>query len=316
MKKIVAIILSFVLILTFAACSNSKGGETKPTKDSTTTAAPSSPATEKPEPSETTKPAEEKPTSGEVSSDEVVIVDNEHCTFKIVGIDPDNLWGYTLKAYLENKTDDKTLMFSVTGGAINGLQSDPFFGREVAAGKKSNEEITFSSSTLDEVDIGEFTDIELFVRVYDNDDWMADDLAEESVHIYPKGAGAATQYVRKSQSSDVVMIDNDDVTVIVTGYDPDGFWGYTVNFYLINKTDQKLMFTTDDVSVNGYMLDPFYATSVLGGKVAYSSLDWSDDDFDENGITDVEEIEMKFRIYDYDDWMADDLVNELVTLHP
>ncbi|NLC40615.1 MAG: hypothetical protein GX763_06840, partial [Clostridiaceae bacterium] len=222
MRKIVAIFLSFVLILTFAACSNFKSGETKPTKDSTTTAAPSSPATEKPEQSETTKATEEKPTKGDVSFDEVVIVDNEYCTFIITDIDPDNYWGYTLKAYLENKTDDKSLMFSVTDGSINGLQSDPYFGREIAAGKKSNEEISFSSSTLDEVDIGEFTDIELFVRVYDADDWMADDLAEESIHIYPKGLEAATQYVRESQSSDVVMIDNADVTVIVTGYEPDG----------------------------------------------------------------------------------------------
>lgn len=316
MKKITAILLSILLILTFAACSNSESGTTKGSKDTVTTDAPSSPATKMPKASKTSQASEPEATKGEISFDEVVIVDDEYCSFKITEIDPDNMWGYTLKAYLENKTDDKSLMFSVNGASINGLQSDPYFACEVAAGKKANEEISFMDSILDEVDIGEFTDIELFVRVYDAEDWMSDDLAEESIHIYPRGVEAASQFVRERQPSDVVIIDNDSVTVLVTGYDPDGLWGYTVNFYLENKTGQQLMFTSDDVSVNGYMLDPFYATTLLGGKVAFSSLDWSDDNFAENGITDVEEIEMTFRVYDYDDWMADDLVNELLTLHP
>src|SRR5699024_2510800 len=39
-----------------------------------------------------------------VDLDELVVVDNEACSIKITGIDPDNMWGYTLKVLLENKT--------------------------------------------------------------------------------------------------------------------------------------------------------------------------------------------------------------------
>ena len=63
-------------------------------------------------------PEEEQP---EITFEEVVVWDDENCTIKITGIDEDNLWGYTLKAYLENKTSDKTMMFSISSAAINGV---------------------------------------------------------------------------------------------------------------------------------------------------------------------------------------------------
>lgn len=61
------------------------------------------------------------------------------------------LRGYTLKAQLENKSTEKTYMFSVESASINGVQCDPMFASEVAAGKKANEEINFSTDTLEEM---------------------------------------------------------------------------------------------------------------------------------------------------------------------
>lgn len=113
-----------------------------------------------------------------------------------------------------------------------------------------------------------------------------------------------------------VIIDNDYVTVIVTGYEDDEIWGYTANLFLLNKTDKTVMFSVDDASVNGFMADPFYATSVSAGKCAFSSMAWSDTTLEENGITEVEEIEVLFRAYDADDFMGEDFANEVITLNP
>ena len=76
------------------------------------------------------------------------------------------------------------------------------------------------------------------------------------------------------------------------------------------------MFSVDEASVNGFMLDPFYAKSVLAGKCAFSSMSWYNTTLDENGITDIEEIEFKLRAYDADNWMSDDFANEVITLNP
>ena len=136
------------------------------------------------------------------------------------------MWGYTLKAQLENKSTEKTYMFSVESASINGVQCDPMFASEVAAGKKANEEINFSTDTLEENGIVEYTDIELTFKVYDSNDWSADPVGKETIHVYPYGEENAVAFVREAQATDNVIIDNDYVTVIVTGYEDDEIWGY------------------------------------------------------------------------------------------
>lgn len=294
MKRLTALFLALVMLLSLAAC----GGET------TNMASLQG---------ETTK-GEEK-AENEITFTEMVAIENEACTVKITGIDADNMWGYTIKALLENKSADKTYMFSVENAAINGVRCDPFFASEVAAGKKSNTDIIFTDNGLEENGITEYTDIELTFRVYDSNNWTADAVAKETIHIYPYGEDKAIKFVREAQDSDNVIIDNDYVTAIVTGYEKDDVWGYTIDLFLLNKTDKNVMFSVDEASVNGFMADPFYATSVSAGKCAFSSMVWSDAILEENSITEVETIEFKFRAYDEDNWFGDDFANETITLN-
>lgn len=291
MKKMTAYLLGLALMISMTACSSADSDDSGENNDNT--------------------PVETE----EISFEEITVVDNEQCTIKITGIEPDNMWGYTLNAYLENKSDDKTYMFSVQNASVNGLQTDPLFATTVAAGKKSNEEINFSED-LSSYGLTDFTDIQLTFRVYDNDDWMADDVALQTVHVYPYGEDKATTFVRESQSTDHVIVDNENVTIIVTGYDEDGIWGYTMHLYLVNKTDSEVMFSVDDVSVNGFMADPFWAASVAAGKAAFSDVSWSDSTFEDNDITTVEEIEMTWSVYNNEDWTQDDIYNETVVLNP
>ncbi len=252
----------------------------------------------------------------EITFTELVVVDNDDCMIKVTGIDPDNFWGYTLKIQLENKSADKTYMFSVLTAHINGIECDPFFATEVNAGKKANDNIHFTSTTLEENGITDYTDIELTFSVYDSDDLFADDIVQETVHIYPYGEDKAVQFVRPSKESDIVLVDNKDVTVIITDFEDDDIWGYTANLFLINKTDKNLMFSVNDSSINGCMTDPFWATSVNSGKCKFSSMSWSDTTLEENGITDYTDIEITLRVYDSDDLFADDIVQETVHIYP
>ncbi|PKM39615.1 MAG: hypothetical protein CVV04_09550 [Firmicutes bacterium HGW-Firmicutes-9] len=313
MKRIVVAIMAFLLAFSFVGCGSSSSEELIAQEEKEITKV--SNAIEESEPAVVEK-SEPEPEVAEISFNEITAVDNDECVIKITGIDPDNLWGYTVKINLENKSADKTYMFSVQNAAINGVEIDPLFATEVAAGKKSNNEVSFSDDTLKEIGINEVTDIELTFNVYDSNDWMADAVALETVHVYPIGEEKATIFERVSQPTDTVLFDNESISVIVIGYTYDSIWGYTVNLYLANKTDMPLMYAVDEVSVNGYMADPFWAKEVQPGKVAFATMSWSDTTFEENGITQVEEIEMIFSVYDSNDWMADKLINETITLKP
>lgn len=300
MKKLFALILALLMAFSLVACS---GGDTSDV-----------PVENDSQVNESTDNAPKK--DAEITFEELTVVDNEECKITITGIDPDDMWGYTLKALLENKSADKTYMFSVLTASINGVVSDPLFASEVAAGKKANEDINFSDTSLADNGITEYTDIEITFRVYDFDDWSADDVANVTVHIYPYGEEKATTFVREAQPTDTVLVDNEYATVLMTGCDPDGFFGYTVNLFIANKTDTEIMVSVDEASVNGFMLDPFYATSVPAGKVHFSEMSWFETDFEDNGITEVEEIEFQLRVYDNNDWMADDFASEVITLNP
>lgn len=319
MKKIMALLLTFMLLLSLTACGGSSASDhstSAPQTDDDTASlqAQSSEVQQDSNDKEDDDKTEDK--KEELSFTEMVAVDNDECMIKITGIDQDNLWGYTLKVQLENKSTEKTYMYSVERAAINGVQCDPLFATEVAAGKKANDDISFINSSLEENDVGEYTDIELSFRVYDSNDWMADEVAKETVHVYPYGEEKATRFVREAQSTDNVIVDNEYVTVIVTGYEQDDIWGYSVNLFLLNKTDKNVMFTVDEASVNGYMADPFFATTVSAGKCAFNAISWFDTTLEENDITQVEEIEFKLRVYDADNWLEDDLANETIVLNP
>ena len=111
-----------------------------------------------------------------------------------------------------------------------------------------------------------------------------------------------------------VLADTDDVTVKITSVDENGMLGYTLNVYLENNTDLELMFTVENVSVNGFMVDPMWADTVDAGKKANETISFLKSDFEKNGIEAVEEITLTLRIYDNNDWMADDIFKDTVTI--
>ena len=76
------------------------------------------------------------------------------------------------------------------------------------------------------------------------------------------------------------------------------------------------MFSWDDTSVNGFMIDPFWAKSIPAGKAAYGSINFSDSKFEENGIKDVKEIEFRLRVSNDENFSAKDHVNETFTYKP
>ena len=50
------------------------------------------------------------------------------------------------------------------------------------------------------------------------------------------------------------------------------------------------------MSVNGFMLSPFFSTTVYDGKKAINDITVFSSDLEENGIETIEEVELKFNI--------------------
>lgn len=307
-KKILVLMLTAAMVLSFAACGESAQ---EPATAADAESVETTPGNEVLAEEENPEASEES----EMTFTEQVLVDDENCTVKVTGIEEDALWGYALKVFLENKTDLE-LMYTVEDVSVNGFMCDPFWASSVTAQMKANEEISFFDEMLKNNGIEAPTDITFTLRVYDNNDWAAEELVEQEFTIYPMGEEAVRPYERTAQPGDIVLVDNEQCGIIVTGFEMDEIWGYTMKVYLENKTDMELMFSTDGVAVNGFMCDPFWAQTVSEGKRSNSEICWYAESLAENGISEVTQIVLPVRVYDNNDWMADDLVNQTFTVNP
>lgn len=260
--------------------------------------------------------AESKSFSAEdITFDGLTAVDNDVCRIDINNIDPDGVFGYTLEVGLENRSADKTYMFSVDNAAVNGVASDPLFALDLAPGTKEDQKISFNDTELEKYGITDFTDIAITFKVVDSEDWFADPAVIETVHIYPYGEENASAFVREPADTDNVLVDDDNVSVIVTGFREDEVWGYTADLYLADKTDSGVMFSAGDVSVNGCMIDPIFIKTVMPGTCMFTSMSWSNDELQANGIDKVEEIDLTLRAYK-EDLSGVYYVNDVFKLQP
>lgn len=244
-----------------------------------------------------------------------VLVDDAHCTFQVLSVDPNDDWGYGLRVYLENKTATE-LMFAWHGVSVNGYMCDPFFAVTVSPGMKANEEVSFLQDDLAANGITDVTDISFTLSVYDSTDLLSDRLVEEECILYPQGEAAFRTYTRQPQATDRVLFDTEDCAMILTGFDPEHMWGYAMDVYLENKTEDTLMFSADQVAVNGYMCDPYWAVEVAPGKKCNTQISWMASDFADNGITRVETITLPVRVYESDEWLDEALIHETFTIQP
>ncbi|MBR5305422.1 MAG: hypothetical protein IKU47_00685, partial [Oscillospiraceae bacterium] len=294
MKKLISIILVISLCFGLVACGGpvQEGENSNLTDDVKTENAQS----------ESEEAAEQK---------NVVVIDNEHCYVEITeaGISKK---AAEIKLLLENRTSENNQMFTIESATVNGIDSDPFWATDVAAGKKANVTVEIALDEFAKDSVDKLSDIHIDFRVYDYDDWMADDYARESVNIYPYGEDKIEKYLRTDEVTDIILVDNEYVKVVAFGVDPDDLFGYEVLLYIENKTETDIMVSSESVSVNGFMCDPFWATEVVSNAVKFTSVQWYDSLLEESEIESVDEVEMTLKAYDYDSW-GDYYVEDVVT---
>lgn len=104
------------------------------------------------------------------SSEGTVLVDNDIVKIEYMGKGNDSIFGPTVKVRIENKTDS-TITVQTREISVDGYMIDPIFSCDIAAGKKSNDEITFMKD-----EVSELNNIEGKFTVIDGDSW--NDLGE------------------------------------------------------------------------------------------------------------------------------------------
>lgn len=292
MRKIIAILLCFVLVLSFAACgSTEEAPTTQPTTEPTT-----------------------QPTEPPYVFDPVVLVDNEDICLTVTDYTP-GMDNDCLSLEFQNKTDKK-LQVSFKNTSINGLMFPVAFSAFAAPKETITDTCFLSWEELQVTGIPSVSQFEFTVCVLDADNYAEDPLLEDTFCVYPYGEDKAVDFVRESTQNEITVVDNDSCTIIIMKTYPGENDDYKLTLYLQNKTDLTLSFTAEDAKLNGVDCDPLWILNVAPGKQAISVVTWETAALEKAGITTVENILLELRVSDADDWRANAIFTDEIEFKP
>lgn len=305
MKRIILTVLSICLMLSLCACGAAPEATEPPAAP---TAAPTAPR-------ETATPTA-APTEAP-SLSELTLVDNDHCRFTVTGTEYNDHLGLQIQVLCENESD-RPLMFTWNDTSVCGFMYDPMWAEEVAAGKQVRSTVGIDTYALERIGVDSVEEITFTLYVQDSEEFMNEPVVNEGFSIYPTGKMPDQVVYPEYQHTEgeSVIVDNDTLTFIIENVDDELADYYTLNCYIANKTGKNMLISWDNVSVNGFMVNPFWAISVAAGKQAYAEIIFYRSELEAQDIEVVQDIEFNLLVSDNDDWMADYLLDEIYTFKP
>lgn len=205
----------------------------------------------------------------------------------------DTIWGDGIKLLVENNSD-KDWTVGCEALIINNYMISDLFSCSVAAGKKANDTLHLSSSDLEASGIDTVGQIEVYFY-----------LSNPSTYRIEKRLDSVTIKTSEYANMDTTpndtgkeLLNKDGVRIVGKYVDENSFWGAGILLYVENKSGKKISVHCDDLSINGFMITGYFSCTVYDQKMAIDDITLLSSELKENGITSVDEVELKFRVTD------------------
>lgn len=247
--------------------------------------------------SDTSKDTVDESASAEVTIDEQALVDQDGIVVTATEYVTDSIWGDGIKLLLENNSD-KDVTVGCNALIVNDYMITDLFVSEVAAGKKSNETLYLSSTQLKAAGIENVGKIEIYFHIYDPSTF---DTVFDSECVTIETSAYANMDTTPNDAR-TELYNQDGIRIVGKTVDENSFWGTAILLYLENNSGKNVGISVDDMSINGFMMSPFFSTTVYDGKKSINDITVFSSDLAENGIETIEEAELKFHIYDADSY--------------
>ena len=206
--------------------------------------------------------------------------------------------GFVLNLRIENRSD-VSLVLKSGYAVLNGYCVDPVLWSEVTPGKKANGRLRVSRLSEKGV-TGEINSVEISLKAHESGRYDHVFL-DQSFSLYPLGWENVPAVGRELKGTDIIVADNDDITIVVTGFEESSVFGYAAKVYLVNKTGRQQSFGVRDALVDGCPADPFWACNLPPGTRCYSSIDWFGAP-KKDGAGKPESVSMTFEVNAVDSW--------------
>ena len=221
----------------------------------------------------------------------------------------DEYWGNGIKLLVENDTDKKVSV-STNALIVNNYMVTDTFVADVAAGKKTNEVLYLDSDELEAAGVDNIGQIVIYFCAYDSESY--DTLWDADVVTLQTSAYAQMDMTADEEKEGLELFNEAGIRVVGMAVDENSYWGKSILFYIENTSDKNVYVSVEDLSINGYMIEPYYSQMLYAGKKAVSAMDLLQNDLDANNIESIDEVELKFKVYDavtFDDIVVSDPIS-------
>lgn len=283
MKKSLTLILALIFIFSLSACG-SLSTLTPINTDDSAKQTSSNEQTETPENSN-------QPEDTAVTIENAILLEQDGLVITAKELVDDSIWGMGVKVLVENNSE-KNLGVQCSSLIVNNYMITDLFSCSVAAGKKSNETIYLSSLSLEAAGINTISDIVVSFHVFNSDNY--DTLFDtDEIEIQTSAYGTVEQ---PAMDDGKELFNQDGIRIIGRYVEEGSFWGAGVLLFIENNYGENIIVQCDNMSINGFMVMPYFSCSVNNGRMALSNIIILSSDLEENDIESVEDIELVFKI--------------------
>lgn len=123
---------------------------------------------------------------------------------------------------------------------------------------------------------------------------------------------APTEAEPPTEDESKVIYDENGIKITYKGTE-DGFASKDIKLLIENNSDKNYTVQERDLTVNGFVVMATISADIPAGKKANDEIKILESSLEENEITDIENVEFYFHIFNSDDW-TDDFDSDIITL--
>lgn len=293
--KVIGLVATLLVfgMMSLGSGSSSASEKKEIVADSSSTATDDAADTQEAAASNEEETADSADSSESVTIEEQVLFEQDGLKVTATEYVVDSIWGDGIKLLIEND-GASDIGLGCNALIVNDYMITDLFSATVAAGKKDYETLNLSSSGLKAAGIDNVGKIEIYFHTFDPDTYMTiadmdcvtiQTSAFDSMDSTPNDAGQE-------------LYNADGIRIVGKYVDENSFWGTAVLLYIENNSGENRIIQCDDMSINGFMVTPYFSSTVYDGKKAIDEITLMSSELEENNITSVDEIELKFKIID------------------
>ena len=129
----------------------------------------------------------------------------------------------------------------------------------------------------------------------------------------PNATNAPTPLTTETSIQETVIVDNNILTITAKSFSADAsIFGPSIKLLIENHSDKTIVVQALNASVNGFMIDTTFSSTIDPGKKSYDNLTFNSTDLKDANITTLNDIEFVIYAFDNDTWdsvFTSDIIN-------